>query len=324
MIKDIFTLKKKSWHHYLMEFLWGLTYKNFPNMCPYFWLTVVNVIISPLAVPLWAIIKLIVRASNALNEYITRVQEENALERLEAMRKSLETGKPNKDLLILLKDSNWESLSRSERRKYNDSYFPSRYGLCNTYELNQKFHKLLNEREKLRDEERYKKRVAAAIAYHESIRKQQAARAKFAPVLEPIKSTAKSTQELIAYWVVGIKKAFKYIFWAIIGIVTFKTFYFLGALHWDRLPWDDIMLILFGMGIVIATAVVILLIGWGIWALIGVIYVWLADKDMTPYWLINFFKFIFKPLVWLVSGIGKLWGILMALKSDNCPGIDWE
>lgn len=45
MIKDVFKLKKDSWHLKLMNFIWGYNERDFPNMCPYFWLSVLNCII---------------------------------------------------------------------------------------------------------------------------------------------------------------------------------------------------------------------------------------------------------------------------------------
>ncbi len=58
MIKDVFELRKNSWYMKLMNFIWGYTEKDFPNMCPFFWLSVLNVIIAMImAVPylLWKI-----------------------------------------------------------------------------------------------------------------------------------------------------------------------------------------------------------------------------------------------------------------------------
>jgi hypothetical protein len=44
MIKDTFTFSKNSWHIRLMKWIWDYDHRNFRNMCPYFWLTVFNVI----------------------------------------------------------------------------------------------------------------------------------------------------------------------------------------------------------------------------------------------------------------------------------------
>jgi hypothetical protein len=45
MIKDVFVLSKNAWHAKLMYFIWKYDYRDFPSMCPYFWLSVLNVII---------------------------------------------------------------------------------------------------------------------------------------------------------------------------------------------------------------------------------------------------------------------------------------
>lgn len=46
MFKDVFALKKNSWHAKLMKYIWTtISHKDFSHMCPYFWLSILNVII---------------------------------------------------------------------------------------------------------------------------------------------------------------------------------------------------------------------------------------------------------------------------------------
>lgn len=52
MIKDTFVLKKGSWHSRLMRYTWNLSHKDFSHICPYFWLSIFNVIICPVFLPL--------------------------------------------------------------------------------------------------------------------------------------------------------------------------------------------------------------------------------------------------------------------------------
>lgn len=52
MIKDVFVLKKGSWHSRLMKYTWNLSHKDFSHICPYFWLSIFNVIICPVFLPL--------------------------------------------------------------------------------------------------------------------------------------------------------------------------------------------------------------------------------------------------------------------------------
>lgn len=45
MFKDVFVLKKTSWHVKMMKYIWNLNYYDFSHMCPYWWLTVFNHIV---------------------------------------------------------------------------------------------------------------------------------------------------------------------------------------------------------------------------------------------------------------------------------------
>lgn len=56
MIFEEITLNKNAWHAKLMTLTWGWDVKDFPSFCPYFWITLFNMIISPL-VGLWILIK---------------------------------------------------------------------------------------------------------------------------------------------------------------------------------------------------------------------------------------------------------------------------
>lgn len=56
MFKDVFVLSKNSWHLKLMKYMWGFTHKDFSHICPYFWLSIFNVIISPIFLPVKFII----------------------------------------------------------------------------------------------------------------------------------------------------------------------------------------------------------------------------------------------------------------------------
>lgn len=51
MFKDTFVLKKNAWHMKLMTYIWGLKHYHFSHLCPYFWLSIFNVIISPVFLP---------------------------------------------------------------------------------------------------------------------------------------------------------------------------------------------------------------------------------------------------------------------------------
>jgi len=52
MFKDVFVLNKDAWHCKLLKYTWGLDHKSFSHICPYFWLSVFTVMISPVFVPI--------------------------------------------------------------------------------------------------------------------------------------------------------------------------------------------------------------------------------------------------------------------------------
>lgn len=52
MFVESFKLKKGAWHVRLMKYTWNLNYYDFSHICPYFWLSIFNVIIAPVFVPI--------------------------------------------------------------------------------------------------------------------------------------------------------------------------------------------------------------------------------------------------------------------------------
>lgn len=57
MFVDQFSLSKNSWHARMMNYIWGFKTSDFSHICPYFWLSILNVIIF---IP-FAILKTFVR-----------------------------------------------------------------------------------------------------------------------------------------------------------------------------------------------------------------------------------------------------------------------
>lgn len=66
MFKDVFVLKKTSWHVKMMKYIWNLNYYDFSHMCPYWWLTVFNHIVF---IPIF-IVKSIYKGCSMLANFI--------------------------------------------------------------------------------------------------------------------------------------------------------------------------------------------------------------------------------------------------------------
>lgn len=47
MIKDVFVLKRKSFWTWMMKYIWDIHYSEFSHMCPFFWLSILNILIIP-------------------------------------------------------------------------------------------------------------------------------------------------------------------------------------------------------------------------------------------------------------------------------------
>lgn len=110
MFKDVFILKKTAWHARLMKYIWNLDYRDFSHICPYFWLTIFNTMISLVILPLlfsyrtifpfifkwlgkffsWSwrhIEKKLISMQDAMNAWAVRQQERWEAEQVEYLRK---------------------------------------------------------------------------------------------------------------------------------------------------------------------------------------------------------------------------------------------
>lgn len=80
MFVESFKLRKNSWHMSLMTYIWGFRARDFSHICPYFWLSILNlIIIIPYFVLrivfakfLWGGLGWLI---DGMSEYLTRVEE---------------------------------------------------------------------------------------------------------------------------------------------------------------------------------------------------------------------------------------------------------
>lgn len=64
MFKDVFVLKKSSYHAKMMSYIWGLKATDFSHMCPYWWLSVFNHFVIFIVFPVkggWKLFKYILK-----------------------------------------------------------------------------------------------------------------------------------------------------------------------------------------------------------------------------------------------------------------------
>lgn len=347
---------------YLMEFLWGLTHVNFPNMCPYFWLSVMNVIISPLAIPLWFIVKSIriTRRTYVENKRI-RLAEERQV-RILKYKELLAQGIRFKELLLASKyELSDKQSKRAEKKSFNARTELLRdldsdslriyYTRLNEMRLERRkkkeeaFRETAPERARkamyqkvLRDRKQKAYRLKGKREHHRYIKKNKRKIrwnkrwAKWNRFWAPIKLSHIRKQQLIGKWTLRIKtffKYFKYVIYAVllVGVVyggwwltTFDYGWVVGV------PWGLIWYWSWRVVVVIALIITIM-------TGIGRLSEYLKYNPIKLPWLkkILYIFYIFYPLVllwkglcWIGRGFKRLWHLLMALKKDNCPAIEWE
>jgi len=92
MFKDVFVLKKNSYHVKMMKYIWNLEYHDFSHMCPYWWLSVFNHIIF---LPLFCIksflkgIRLLANFIGSFFEAVTDYYEQKKVDNYRTLAKEI-------------------------------------------------------------------------------------------------------------------------------------------------------------------------------------------------------------------------------------------
>lgn len=68
MFKDKFVLHKNSWHLSMMRYIWGFTHRDFSHMCPYFWLSILNLLIIPFVAAWKTFVAILVWLADSVDE----------------------------------------------------------------------------------------------------------------------------------------------------------------------------------------------------------------------------------------------------------------
>jgi protein-S-isoprenylcysteine O-methyltransferase Ste14 len=116
MIKDVFTLKKTSWHCKLMKWTWKFSPEDFTHLCPYFWLTIFNIILSPILFLLRTPILTLIEAYIKIE---VRMEERWLREAHRYYYKANTTTK-GKEAIITMCEKRWRKISDFLRVKDHD------------------------------------------------------------------------------------------------------------------------------------------------------------------------------------------------------------
>lgn len=356
MIKDKFTFSKKSWHVRLMRYIWGWDHWNFRNMCPYFWLTLFNVIIL---LPTFVLVKYIIvewgcglydTIGDMMTAMSDRYKEKCKAEQQaykEKMRLRFERAVNNEDnLLETYYRSNYLDKKNPESRRMDDK---------DRSLISDFFYNLWRDNgTKAREIE---KRFSDDVSKwrHEWEQKESAKR-------EKEQKQKAQVQIRIGQLTVMFKKFFTVLAYLLVGYV-FYWIYRLGVFLWELsqryyIRWDLIWYwgIRVFLGILVVCAFISVIVG--LYKLIN--YLWCtygeyceSCKKRLKYLLyifvpvilvvfvvlfpfINLYRPLFKgegdprpgPILWVVitmwEGLVVLWQVIVAVKDNNCPSIEWK
>lgn len=290
MIKDVFTLSKRGISARMMKWIWGFDPEDFQFFCNYFWLTLLNFIIfipfSIIKLPILGYIKLINKAS------------ENHSKRKELKLKAL---KPQ--LIERIKNDDLEAFKLFVKHWYI-------YELIDHYAIGQD---KINYFYGLWDKELAKK---YRLEEEKTISQKQ---------------SRINRKVLIGKIATRIKWVSRVIGLAVLAVLYYYTILFIDYIVelpvWSKLSWNEVgykLSILFWIFLFILNIILIIK------------FILLFADDLLDYLLENkkynkFFnrlgKFLLvlsKPFIWLGKGLVYIWMVLVAIKQNNCPGIDWK
>lgn len=303
---DIYVLNPKAWHMKLMTWIWGFTQYDFNFMCNYFWLSVLNVII---AIPV-AIVKLGIFISKkigktfgkgfeAFDNYCERREEKWFQDNLERLKKEWELGDKS-DLINKLS-------------KYYDSY-------DTRSEMSSKYRKLVDNLPYIEknillaiSNERYDKRIEEKRVKREANYSKEVLRKK---KIGKLAIYAKNFIKVLGVIVAGF---ILYLLYLLIA--------FLITLNWGKIFEG----ILAAVVILIAAVLIVLLVHFlikGISYLVCRYGTYCVPCENRRNKLAKFFSIIGSgiayPFIQFGKGIVFLFEIIVELKENHCPAIEWK
>lgn len=337
-MNDIFVLKKNSWHTKLMKFIWGYNYIDFPNMCPYFWLTVANiciVIIGCIPYLLYKAIKPIVKQISNLFSLIEQSISTYCNQRKKNWLDSFIDKLVANDINAITKLE--ESYKLSSKVKYDSKiFYYARYTTFSKSELkgsltNEELDKVLILREnfkkwdilqaekgEIREKFLTEQRKREQILKNEAI----ARRKKIGEITVKLQFLFKAIGIILGIGVISL-----------VGYLLYKLFLLLSKVNYS--------IVLKYLGYIIVGVIALILAIGIIYGLVKFIsflwckfgnycipcqnrrtklskfFNWLLADNLVVNNISNFF-------VWLAKGFKELFLIIQMLYKNNCPPIDWK
>lgn len=304
MFKDVFILKKSSYHAKMMNYIWGFRPESFTHMCLYWWLSVLNhIIIIPFILykGIRFILSIIIKYTFSpllisVDDYMTALDRRQSIEFIE---KAL----VNPEILKKYQNKWYRVASRI------DTYVS--YNNMTYREENIIYDTLMKEYKKINLEE-YNKKEARRKKTQE-----------LTPMCTPEKAKIKLTEKQeIVKLVKFIKPIMKWVSYVLGSLLVITILYYLGvgfyyiATHMHKLTfpknfWRN-------LGIIFGTAVAI--VG------IMIIIIVFAEKfgNSLKNIIIKIATFIFYPIKWVFLKLKNILCFIVQMIKDECPAIEWK
>ena len=331
MIADIFVLRKNSWHARLMKWTWGYEYWEFRNMCPYFWLSVFNcVFIIPIGI-LKFMKRIGVSFLGLIDDWQADYNARCQYRELEARRKLQREFEKMYEKEELDKED-VTMLQKAHKSEYGSVYYKAYSSV--SYDIREKLNTLLDRIEAKLWDEKYEKMLAVKEA---ELKRQM-----------KIKDLTKPLKENSAVAIAQLTLAVKFILKLFAGGIALGGLYlgYRGVLI--AMTWDWRMIGVKTAAIIVLSIGIVALLGLSYiivrWLIIGVawlvckwgpycipcerkrISMWYGIKSIFRFLRVFLFPFevLWNILKAIWSGLKLLWEIIVAMKQNNCPGIEWK
>lgn len=315
MIKEVFELKANSWHTKLNKWIFDIDYRDFRNMCPYFWITVLSALLSPFILfvkVLITIIKYLSEKTGLVFKKWEKYCEKRKETWLEKQMNYLLDLTDKDDEYVIKKVKENPELSQIFEYYADPDFCPlemTKKSYILFSNLNYFQRDFLNKkatifREKLESEKQRQEEIKrqAIIAKNQKIAKI----AKYSKYLVIALGVILSLiclygLYIVVMWIADLN-------WNIIFSYIWTGIQFIGTLT------------LLSVSFYLISRIISYSFKWLI-CRYGAYCVPCENRRKA---IESFFKLLFVPFIWVRKSSVTLWEILVAIKNNNCPGIEWK
>lgn len=346
MFKEVFRLRPKSWHARLMKRMWNLDHYDFSHMCPYFWLSVFNVILMYLLQG-WLLILIfkglkwllqgIGTALDMLSEYLEEVkerqkerEEEKARRLIDELFHQIQEKSPT--VLKRIASANfferkWNDPLRRAWERFQKITAPDEVEVISNHIREFRpiltmpkerepsiqddyFHEQVRKREKERAEQKRLRMIAAKRRINAILRITK-------PIVTFLAYCAGAFMILVVLWLIWLAiKA--------MGRVEHETYREVGHITLQIFMW---------IAIGVSTVVVFILLWKHLFSKIRIRLPRINLPEMseeTEEKISNLFRNIWKPFKWffrllgkVFKAIGEFFALCIQMFKNQCPPIEW-